>query len=138
MIVITNLHLVTLAEQKDCLKTFHITESSRNILTPYQLQVPTIKFNHNITLIMLQYIQGYNKKKRVTAGEVDKLGKELGTTNDDKNKQALSTLSLLQVGEERQTTTEGIKKRRRGERRGEGYNKYKVSNQCAKQSYFEK
>ena len=47
------------------------------------------------------------KKKRVTAGEVDKLGKELGncthqwTTNDDTNTQALSTLSLLQVKEER-------------------------------------
>ena len=47
------------------------------------------------------------KKKRVTAGEVDKLGKELGncihqwTTNDDTNKQALSTLSLPQVKEER-------------------------------------
>ena len=84
------------------------------------------------------------KKKRVTAGEVDKLGKERGkcthqgTTNDDKNKQALSKLSLLQVKEERQTTTEGRKKQRRGERRGEVYNKYKVSNQCAKQSYFEK
>ena len=107
MIVITNLHLVTLVEQKDCLKSFHITKSSRNILTPYQLQVPTIKFIHNITLIILQYIQGYNKKKRVTAGEVDKLGKDRGkcthqgTTNDDKNKQALSTLSLLQVKEER-------------------------------------
>ena len=47
------------------------------------------------------------KKKRVTAGEVDKLGKELGncthqwTRNDDTNQQALSTLSLLQVKEER-------------------------------------
>ena len=46
-------------------------------------------------------------KKGVTAGEVDKLGKELGscthqwTTNNDKNKQALSTPSLLQVKEER-------------------------------------
>ena len=52
------------------------------------------------------------KKKRVTAGEVDKLGKELGncihqwTTNDDANKQALSTLSLLQVKEERQQKKE--------------------------------
>ena len=42
------------------------------------------------------------KKKRVTAGEVDKLGKELGncthqwTTNDDTNTQA-----LLQIKEER-------------------------------------
>ena len=60
-----------------------------------------------------------SKKKRVTAGEVDTLAKELGncthqwTTNDDKNKQALSTLSLLQVKEERQTTTEGRKKQRR-------------------------
>ena len=40
------------------------------------------------------------------------LGKDQGncahqwTMNDDKNKQALSTLSLLQVKEERQTTTE--------------------------------
>ena len=47
-----------------------------------------------------------SKKKRVTAGEVDKLGKEQGTTNewttnDDTNTQALSTLSLLQVKEER-------------------------------------
>ena len=48
------------------------------------------------------------KKKRVTAGEVDKLGKEPGNctpqwkTNDDTNTQALSTLSLLQVKEERQ------------------------------------
>ena len=47
------------------------------------------------------------KKKRVTAGEVDKSGTELGncthqwTTNDDTNTQALSTLSLLQVKEER-------------------------------------
>ena len=47
------------------------------------------------------------KKKRATAGEVDTLGKELGncthqwTTNDDTNKQALSTLSLLRVKEER-------------------------------------
>ena len=44
------------------------------------------------------------------AGEVDTLGKELGNcthrwmTNDGKNKQALSTLSLLRVIEERQTT----------------------------------
>ena len=65
----------------------------------------------------------YLKKKQVTAGEVDKLGKELGncthkwTTNDDKNKQALSTLSPLQVEEERQTTTEGRKKQRRGQTR---------------------
>ena len=41
------------------------------------------------------------KKKRVTAGEVDTWGKELGncthqwTTNDEKNKQALSTLSVF-------------------------------------------
>ena len=48
-----------------------------------------------------------SKRKRVTAGEVDKLGKELGncthqwTTNDDTNTQALSTLSLLHVKEER-------------------------------------
>ena len=47
------------------------------------------------------------KKKRVTAGEVDKLGKELGncthrwTTNYDTNTQALSTLSRLKVKEER-------------------------------------
>ena len=47
------------------------------------------------------------KKKRVTAGEVDKLGKELEncthqwTTNDDTDTQALSTVSLLQVKEER-------------------------------------
>ena len=46
-------------------------------------------------------------KKRVTAGEVDKFGKELGnctyqwTTNDDTNTQALSALSLLQVKEKR-------------------------------------
>ena len=46
-------------------------------------------------------------KKRVTAGEVDESGKELGncthqwTTNDDKNKQELSTLTLLQAKEER-------------------------------------
>ena len=52
------------------------------------------------------------------------LGKELGnfthqwTTNDDKNKQALSTLSLLQVKEERQTTTG----RSREEDRREGGN----------------
>ena len=45
--------------------------------------------------------------KRVTAGEVDNLGKELGNcthqrkTNDDTNTPALSTLSLLQVKEER-------------------------------------
>ena len=64
-----------------------------------------------------------NKKKRVTAGEVDKLGKELGNctrqrkTNDDTNTLALSTLSLLQVKEERQTTTEGRKKQRRGQTR---------------------
>ena len=47
--------------------------------------------------------QTIKEKKRVTAGEVDKLEKELGnctlqwTTNDDTNTQALSTLSLLQV-----------------------------------------
>ena len=47
------------------------------------------------------------KKKRVTAGEVDKLAKELGNcthqrkTNDDTNTQALPTLSLLRVKEER-------------------------------------
>ena len=47
------------------------------------------------------------KKKQVTAGEVDKLGKELGNcthqwmTKDDTNTQALSTLSFLQVKEER-------------------------------------
>ena len=40
----------------------------------------------------------YTKKKRVTAGEVDKLGRELGkcthqwTTNNDTNTQVLSTL----------------------------------------------
>ena len=51
------------------------------------------------------------------------LGKDQGncahqwTMNDDKNKQALSTLSLLQVKEERQTTTEGRKKQRRGQMR---------------------
>ena len=62
------------------------------------------------------------KKKRVTAGEVDNLGKELGncthqwTTNDDTNTQALLTLSPLQVKEETQTT-EGRKKQRRGQRR---------------------
>ena len=56
------------------------------------------------------------KKKRVTAGEVDKLGKELGNcthqwkTNNNTNTQELSILSLLQVKEERQTTTEGGKK----------------------------
>ena len=61
---------------------------------------------------------------QVTAGEVDMLGKELGnsthqwTTNGDKNKQALSTLRLLQVKEERQTTTE----RSREEDRREGGN----------------
>ena len=55
----------------------------------------------------MDYVEKFSKKKRVTAGEVDMLGKELGnfthqwTTNDDKNKQALSTLSLLQVKEER-------------------------------------
>ena len=44
-----------------------------------------------------------SKKMRVTAGEVDKLGKELGNcshqrkTNDDTNTLALSTLSPLQV-----------------------------------------
>ena len=63
------------------------------------------------------------KKKQVTAVEVDKLGKELGncthqwTMNNDKNKQALSTLSLLQVKEERQTITEGRKNQRRGQTR---------------------
>ena len=63
------------------------------------------------------------QKKRVTAGGVDKLGKELGnctrqwTMNDETNTQALSTLSLLQVKEERQTTTEGRKKQRRGQTR---------------------
>ena len=36
---------------------------------------------------------------------------------DDENKQALSTLSLLQVKEERQTTTERRKKPRRGQTR---------------------
>ena len=47
------------------------------------------------------------EKARVTAGEVDKLGKEPGNcthqwkTNDDTNTLALSTLSLLQVKEER-------------------------------------
>ena len=41
------------------------------------------------------------KKKQVTAGEVDKLGKELGNcthqwmTNDEKNNQVLSTLSVF-------------------------------------------
>ena len=63
------------------------------------------------------------KKKRVTAGEVDKLGKELGnctyqwTMNDDTNTQVLSTLSLLHLKEERETTTEGRKKQRRGQTR---------------------
>ena len=48
----------------------------------------------------IQELVAPSKKKRVTAGEVDKLGKELGncthqwTTNDDTNTQALSTLSL--------------------------------------------
>ena len=57
-----------------------------------------------------------SEKKRVTAGEVDKLGKELGNcthqwkTNNNTNTQELSILSLLQVKEERQTTTEGGKK----------------------------
>ena len=43
----------------------------------------------------------FMKKKRVTAGEVDTWGKELGncthqwTTNDEKNKQARSTLSVF-------------------------------------------
>ena len=65
-----------------------------------------------------------SKKKRVTAGEVDKLGKEQGTTNewtmnDDTNTQALSTLSLLQVKEERQQQK---KERSRGEDRREGGN----------------
>ena len=52
------------------------------------------------------------KKKRVTAGEVDKLGRELAncthqwTTNNDTNTQALSTLSLLQVKKERQQQKE--------------------------------
>ena len=61
------------------------------------------------------------KKKRVTAGEVDKLGKEVGncthqwTTNDDKNKQALSTLSLLQVKQQKE-------ERSREEDRREGGN----------------
>ena len=39
------------------------------------------------------------------------------TTNDDKNKQGLSTLSLLQVKEERKTATEGRKKQRREQTR---------------------
>ena len=66
-----------------------------------------------------------SKKKRVTAGEVDTLAKELGncthqwTTNDDKNKQALSTLSFLQVKEERQQQKE---ERSREEDRREGGN----------------
>ena len=60
----------------------------------------------------IQELVAPSKKKRVTAGEVDKLGKELGNctqqwkTNDDTNTQALSTLSLLQVKEERYTTDE--------------------------------
>ena len=51
------------------------------------------------------------------------LGKELEncthqwTTNDNTNTQALSTLSLLQAKEERETTTEGTKKQRRGQTR---------------------
>ena len=54
--------------------------------------------------------------KRVTAGEVDKLGKELEhcthqwTTNDDTNTQALSTLGLLQVKEERRRKKEAEKR----------------------------
>ena len=73
----------------------------------------------------------HKKKKRVTAGEVDKLGKELAncthqwTTNDDRNTQALSTLSLLQVKEERKTTTEGRKKQRRGQMRRRQLNSIK-------------
>ena len=61
------------------------------------------------------------KKKRVTVGEVDELGKEPGncthqwTTNDDTNKQALSTLSLLQVKQQKE-------ERSREEDRREGGN----------------
>ena len=82
----------------------------------YQFNLTVINAQRLYTLYSILHIKSKTKiktkyketkKKRVTAGEVDKLGKELGNCthqwkmNNDTNTQALSTLSLLQVKEER-------------------------------------
>ena len=67
------------------------------------------------------------QKKRVTAGEVDTWGKELGkcthqwTTNDEKNKQALSTLSVF-FGLKKKDRQQQQEERSREEDRREGGN----------------
>ena len=68
----------------------------------------------------------FMRKKRVTAGEVDMWGKELGkcthqrTTNEEKNKQGLSTLSFFFRLKKKDRQHKKEERSREEDRRGEG------------------